>query len=461
MKKRSLISVPTIIFGKLLRLALRLFARTGSALPGRIIELVDRNFLPRMLRLMKHGVVLVSGTNGKTTTTHIIASLFREQGLKVFTNQSGSNFSRGIISELVRQSSIFGNPKADVAVLELDEAYGVHFAKIVPPNVSVFLNVMRDQLDRFGELEYTSSLLKKIAYQTQDAVILNREDPYIASIKEAIPRRIKTSWFGLSPKLRPLFPSDDQLYAKKAHPKNARKDAASELEAPTGVSAYRAVAEDDFKDRVIFEDFEAGQATYTVNGHKLVVPEVIKGIYNAYNCAAALSAVQHVLGSQIDGTKLVRALEGVDTAFGRGETIEYKGVEYELILVKNPAGFRLSLLSFEPDDAPVMIAINDDYADGRDVSWLYDVDFSVLDKKCSAPGARVITGHRAFDLSLKFGYTDTYVGSTEPDVKKGFSQFALQALASKTAAKHCRIYATYTAMLEIRALLLKKRGTGL
>jgi UDP-N-acetylmuramyl tripeptide synthase len=441
------------MLGKILRFSLRLLRQGGSALPGRIIEKISPRFLTKMMSMMRYGVVLVSGTNGKTTTTHIIANLFEAQGIRVFTNKSGSNFSRGIISELIRQCSIFGNPKADVAVLELDEAYGVHFVKSVQPNVSVFLNVMRDQLDRFGELEYTASLLTKIAYETKDTVILNREDPYVARISENIPRRIKKSWFGLSPKLRPLFPSDDELYAN-------RKSTDSETPAEQ-ISAYKTAQVDEFKDRIIFEDYTAGDATYTVNGHKLVVPEVIKGIYNAYNCAAAISAVQHVLGGSIDGTRLVAALEGVDTAFGRGESIIFKGVEYELILVKNPSGFRLSLLSFEPDDSPVMIAINDDYADGRDVSWLYDVDFGVLKKKKENPGARIITGHRAYDLSLKFAYTDTYTGIVETDVKKAFERFTMSAVASSSAAKKCRIYATYTAMLQIRALLLDKKGSGL
>jgi hypothetical protein len=221
-------------------------------------------------------------------------------------------------------------------------------------------------------------------------------------------------------------------------------------------------------------------AGYLLNGN-LVESEIrVRGIHNAFNCAAALAALRQVMGGELDGNKMVDSLRTVGTAFGRGETISLDGQEYELVLVKNPAGFRIALNSFEGGSfasgdsrTPVMIAINDDYADGRDVSWLYDVDFTVLNKgvgstkssggkqsgKSSAssnwPGT-VISGSRGYDLALKFDYTDNPVAFISTDLQE-----SLNKLGEIYSPGPRRIYATYTAMLKIRALLMGKKGSTL
>ncbi|MDO4901825.1 Mur ligase family protein, partial [Actinomyces sp.] len=132
----------------------------GTAFPGLVMERTDPGFLARTLDRLPHGVVLVSGTNGKTTTTKMVVQLLRDQGLKVFTNRTGSNFVRGVLAALLTEVDAAGRLDADVAVLELDEAHAVHFVRSVKPRAALMLNVMRDQLDRFGEIDYTASLLR-------------------------------------------------------------------------------------------------------------------------------------------------------------------------------------------------------------------------------------------------------------------------------------------------------------
>ena len=150
----------TVAAGRFVRFASRVTKHGGSALPGKVVEQIDPGFLTRTLGQLPLGVVLVSGTNGKTTTTRMVASMLSDSGLKVFTNPTGSNFVRGVVSALLTEVTLGGKLDADIAVLELDEAYAVHFVKQVKPRYALLLNVMRDQLDRFGEIDTTAKLLQ-------------------------------------------------------------------------------------------------------------------------------------------------------------------------------------------------------------------------------------------------------------------------------------------------------------
>ena len=148
----------TIIIGKVVQKIARLKGGSGSALPGLIAEKIDKSFLSSSLAKLPGGVILVSGTNGKTTTTKIISDLLEAQGQKVLSNNSGSNFTRGVVSLVVNKSTIGGKLPYDIAVLEQDEAHAVLFTKQVKPRGVVLLNVMRDQMDRFGEIEKSACL---------------------------------------------------------------------------------------------------------------------------------------------------------------------------------------------------------------------------------------------------------------------------------------------------------------
>lgn len=448
--RRSLISVPIIIIGKLIRLILRLFSKgSGSAFPGMVVEKTSPKFISRMLKLMPYGVVVITGTNGKTTTSHIISQLFEGQGLKVFTNKSGSNFTRGIVSELLRQCSIFGNPQAQVAVLELDEAYGVHFIEKFKPKCVVLLNVMRDQLDRFGEIDTTASFLEKIAFSATDSVVFNREDPLIRQIDKKFSKDKTKFYFGVNPILRPIFLNDDELHSdQKVKP----------LPSQTLPSTFRAQQNFVKNNEVILENvLPNNEVLLSINGHQALCPLQLRGIHNIFNSTAAIACVRAVMKNELDGTKMLKSLSLVHTAFGRGETILLSnGVEVDLVLVKNPAGFRLAMMSFEPSQYSRIIAINDQYADGRDVSWLYDVDFNILKDQNSNNKYDVIctTGKRAYDMALRMQYQKLHIKSIIPNIEECINSQILKAPNNSKI----RIYATYTAMLTIRSLLLKDKA---
>ena len=201
----------TVAAGRFVRFASRVTKHGGSALPGKVVEKIDPGFLTRTLGQLPLGVVLVSGTNGKTTTTRMVASMLSDLGLKVFTNPTGSNFVRGVVSALLTEVTLGGKLDADIAVLELDEAYAVHFVKQVKPRYALLLNVMRDQLDRFGEIDTTAKLLSHVAAATTGTVVLNREDPRIAALAAKAPAGTTVRYFGLADDLRRYFPSDDDM----------------------------------------------------------------------------------------------------------------------------------------------------------------------------------------------------------------------------------------------------------
>lgn len=393
----------------------------GSALPGLVVEKIDPNFIKDTLASLPLGVVVISGTNGKTTTTKMVVELLEGQGLKVFTNKTGSNFTRGVAAALLGEVDIKGRLHADVAVLELDEAHAVNFVNKIPPNYSLILNVMRDQLDRFGEIDHTANLLRKIACATTGKVVLNREDARIANISKSLDDK-KVKFFGLDENLLQTFPSDDDLHNNNLKSHNS------------------------IKADVVLSKFAGESATFTIGNESITTDLKLTGIYNVFNAAAALTLVRAMIGDILDQKKLIKSLASVTPAFGRGEKLILNGQPLELVLVKNPSGFRLGLKSFDPSKYATMIAINDNYADGRDMSWLWDVDFASLKKT----GVSDISGVRAYDMALRLQYDEISIKRVEPNLKKSLNDFIKNNLG-----KPKRIYCTYTAMLAIRRNLNK------
>lgn len=393
----------------------------GSALPGLVVEKIDPDFIKYTLASLPLGTVVISGTNGKTTTTKMVVELLESQGLKVFTNRTGSNFTRGVAAALLGDINIHGQLKADIAVLELDEAHAVHFVDKIAPTYSLILNVMRDQLDRFGEIDNTANMLRHIANATTKTVVLNREDSKIANIAKSLDKQ-NVQFFGLDESLLSIFPSDDHLHNHTSKTSN------------------------NIKADVVLSKFADNSATFIIDGKKVTSKLKLTGIYNVFNAAAALSLTRAIIDKNIDHKKLIKALSQVEPAFGRGETLNIYGQKLELVLVKNPSGFQLGLSSFNPINYLTMIAINDNYADGRDMSWLWDVDFTSLAKD----GVAQVSGIRAYDMALRLKYDNVPLKNVDVNFKK-----ALKHFIKSSPSQPKRIYCTYTAMLNIRRALSK------
>jgi UDP-N-acetylmuramyl tripeptide synthase len=198
---------------------------------------------------------------------------------------------------------------------------------------------------------------------------------------------------------------------------------------------------------VTLESLNGKRAGFNISGSSFSANLSLKGIYNAYNAAAALALVRTILAGAASDAQLVQALEGVTSAFGRGETVEVNGAAVDILLVKNPGWFRLALESFNEPGYDTMIIINDEYADGRDMSWLFDVDFTGL----RGGGVQAISGTRAWDMALRLQYDEVPFdeASVLVDIDAALERFLFASAAPK------RIFATYTAMLHTRKHLAR------
>ncbi len=413
------------ITGKTIILCLRLFGRKGSALPGLVIEKLYPSYLVRSLSQLPKGVIIVTGTNGKTTTTKVVSELFKASGLRVLSNPSGSNFVRGIVSTAVAGAKINGKIPFDIAVFEQDEAHGVQFVKRFKPAGVVALNVTRDQMDRFGEIDTTAQLIGEIVAAATDWVVLNANDRRIAALADRAKGK-QVTWFAHSQQLLPSFLDDDQLH--HSHPPQ-----------------YFLAAQP----QVMLKAIAGNQLDLNILGNDIKVNTPLDGVHNAINIAAVLATYVSAL-PQTDLADAVGALQIGKPAFGRGELIKLpSGSELRLQLVKNPASFKQSLKLLGPQKYNrVGIAINDDYADGRDVSWLWDVDFQALQ---NVRANVACGGVRAYDIATRLKYDLVKVDSVTSD----FNDF-LGIFFNNQPAQRAIIFCTYTAMLKLRHLLKKQ-----
>jgi lipid II isoglutaminyl synthase (glutamine-hydrolysing) len=411
--------------GKLTLAGLRLLGRRGNALPGLVVEKLVPGYLARAMATLPEGVVIVTGTNGKTTTTKMVATILGQR-YRVLTNDTGSNFVRGAITATVEHATWRGRLPYDVAVFELDEAWAVRFVAAVAPRRALLLNVMRDQLDRFGEIDTTAGMLGKVATATTGHVVLNRDDERVAALANRT--QADVSYYGVAAELRELFPTDEELYGGPVHV--AEQAAVAELlRLPGGA---------DQRMRVRIDRTE-----YDVELRA-------EGPHNAQNATGAAAVA---LTFDLDSAAVAAGLALVSPAFGRGQRFTVDGRQVVLQLVKNPAGFRQTLRTLDNTPAQaVVIVINDDYADGRDVSWLWDVDFSAL---ASHPARMATSGTRAADMALRLRYDEVRTEEVETDPEKAVRS----AVGSVAADATVVVFSTYTAMWALHAILLRIGAT--
>lgn len=402
--------------GKITYSILRLLNKRGAALPGLIVEKLDHKFLGDMLSKLPDGVIVISGTNGKTTSTKMLSSILKKDK-KVLTNPTGSNFTRGIIATIVQHSTWLGKLNYDIAVIELDEAYAAKFVEQVRPRGVVILNVMRDQMDRFGEIDHTARLLEKVVKKATEFVVLNADDSRVNIMSKSA--KAEVYYFGVSEDLRNLYKADDELHSE------VNISNRSELS-------------------VELISVKPGIIKVLINKQILELPIKLPGTYNAQNATAVITTANAL---KINVDDITTKISTVKAAFGRGETIEIGSKKVILQLVKNPGGFRHSLIGADSYNANnVMIAINDDYADGRDVSWLWDVIF-----KNHLKYVDITTGTRAYDMALRLAYDDVPTNSVNMSLKEAL----LEGLSLLKNDQTLLIFTTYTAMLSLRAQLAK------
>ena len=439
-----------VLAGKAARLGIRALGSGGTALPGLIVERLHPQATEQLAGRLA-ATALITGTNGKTTTSAMLARILRADGRTVVHNRSGSNLMRGVTASLVEAANPLGDLNAGcTAVLEADEAALPAIARAAPPNTAVFTNLMRDQLDRYGEIE---SIALRWAdalddFPSDTTIALNVDDPLIASLS--------TRWNG--PCLRfgiedadvpPAQPGeivdaiwdpttqDDFRYACRYFAQLGRWYTDSGAERPPpDICADEIVQAEDSTDFVL---------RLPDSSVSIELPAL--GLYSVYNALAAATAATAL---EVSPEAIQRGLGAHEAAFGRQEEMVVNGRRVRVLLGKNPSGLNQALRTLQrPGERHhLLVLLNDGIADGTDVSWIWDVDWESQARHCKS---LTVGGRRAADMALRL----EYAGFPEPcsPVENDVGRALRSALDLLPESEQLIILPTYTAMLDVRQRL--------
>ena len=434
------------------RLSRMLGRGDGHALPGRIVERLDPQAMSGLARQLPGGVVLVTGTNGKTTTTRLIVAGLTAAGEQVVTNRTGSNMRQGILAALLAACDRHGRLHGTIGVFEVDEATVRQVTGALSPRLVVVLNLFRDQLDRHAELELVAERILEGLRGVDTRVLLNADDPLVASLGRHLdPARV--DFFGIE---------ETAGLGSAQKPSDGESDRCPRCGRPLLYSyvlfsqlGHYTCPSGDFR-RPEVTACVTRTGTASAGGQPFVMrmdgkPQAARtsspGTYSIYNAVAALAACS-LLGT--DPAVAAPAVASCGPAFGRSEEFELDGMRIRLLLVKNPTGSAQVISTFVADDptAPLLIALNDAAADGRDVSWIWDCPLELLGGR---PGPVIATGTRAGDLALRLKYADVDASVVVP-LKRALAEL----LTVDPEARTGYVLATYTAMLALRREMLHR-----
>lgn len=466
---------------KTVRGILRLMGKGATTLPGKTALKIDPLIIKRLAR--GKNIITITGTNGKTTTSHMISDMLNSLGYDVINNISGANLATGIATTLIcgkdEIKKAQGKSKGTVYVLETDEAAFAKTAGQLSPKVCVVTNLFRDQLDRYGELTHTRDMIRKGIDDTDAVSVLNADDSLVASIGEG--REEKAFFYGMNkdsmrennvkyPPRRSVIPaSPDAVYCPKCkvryeyearsfgHLGNFRCPSCGSRSPKDNISVIydlsKSPSSEDYQITVRNEDIPSD----------IDMTLKIPGAHNIYNTCASISAVNVMLGElEKDASKediferAVASQDKVEAAFGRMEKIKIGDRKICILLVKNPVGLESSLnLVAESDDAAgLMMLLSSNFADGKDVSWIWDVDIEA--KAEDLPSEVAVSGQRYEDMRLRLTYAGLEVGEAG-DMEK--AKDILQGLLDKCPDGKCvYVLPNYTSMLALRAILVKEYG---
>ena len=441
--------------GKAAGLATRGLRRGGgTALPGLVAARVAPDIVQRLGRQLGRGRVLITGTNGKTTTTRILAGALEAAGVPYLNNREGSNLMRGIATTLLAAAGPSGaipHARTTLGLFETDEATLPPAARALAPAVITFTNLFRDQLDRYGEVDTVAAFWRDAlaATPTDAALVLNADDPSVAEL--SIDWKGPVHWFGLDDPAQ-ATETAGAFDARWCHGCGGTFEYSRRYFAHVGYWHCSGCGRERQAPATSASNLELGldAATFEVAGLGRVATP-LTGVYNVYNALAAI-ATARVLG--LGDAPIVAGLAHVQPAFGRQELVEFERRKLRIMLCKNPAGANqvLRLLAGLPQGKlHVALLLNDRFADGQDVSWIWDVDYELL---ASRIGACWAAGDRAEDMALRLKYARWPAPRL---VTHDPAELLASILAGTEPGADIFIIPTYTAMLDLRAEL-ERRG---
>jgi lipid II isoglutaminyl synthase (glutamine-hydrolysing) len=419
----------------------------GTTLPGKLLWKIDPGAVDALAARLPEGSAVVSATNGKTTTTAMAAAVLGRTR-RLAWNNSGANLASGVASTLLHARD------ADLGLFEVDEFALPEMLHRVSPRAVVLGNLFRDQLDRYGELEHIAERWRAAVRGLSDTTVVAvcADDPLVASLVDGRPSAIRYGVDDPSIARASLQHAADSKYCIRC---GTPYDYAAAYVGHLG--DYRCPACDQHRPTLDLaaRDIDAhgldaiSFTLVTPSGERRVrVP--LPGLYNVYNALAASSLCQ-ALGAQLD--EIVDGLSGFRAAFGRFERVDVAGRRVLLLLIKNPAGANEAVRTLESGGVPatLVVALNDAIADGRDVSWIWDVDFEPLLHQVKRV---VVSGDRAAELALRFTYGGLERERIEvvPDLEAALDR-GLELVAD---GEELAVLPTYTAMLRLRSVLTER-----
>lgn len=361
-------------------------------MPGRVLLALRPRFLARAVANLPLGVVFVSGSNGKSTTTQMLAGILRAHGLSVFTNPSGANLPQGIASAMLADIPLTGRLREDVAVLEVDEAFGGRLAKDLAPHSVLLINLQVDQLNRFHDPARVAGMLETFAAVADRHLVVNGDDQNLVALAGRLGGAASLSTFAVAPA---VLQAGSAWLARGDNPSLA-----------TIAGTVKNAA-------VVVESSAARDAELSVLGERVAVTLPARGLHNAVDAAAATAMAAALLGDELTLAAVASGLASMAAVFGRGEVLSFRGEDLELIMMKNPPSMQVNLDYLDRPEQ-VLVAVDEGTPDP---SWIYATDLSRLDH------VDVITGTKAWQFATRFGYEELEVGFVEPALKPALARF--------------------------------------
>lgn len=432
-----------LVFIKALNKILKLFKYNATSLSGKIVLNFNKSFLKTAKHFVKKGIINITGTNGKTTTSNLISDILKTNNQKIVSNFLGANMLSGIATAIGKDLSFF--KKADYFVLECDEAYLTKLYDEMNAQFLLVTNLFRDQLDRYGELNSTYKKIDEAINKNKNLkLFLNADDPMVAKLGNN--KENEVIYYGF----KNIIIENNQNY-KNLSPKEAINcTCGSEYEYSktfySHLGHYFCPHCKNKRPKVKYEaDCKIDNDCILINLDDKTFKSNLTGTYNAYNL---LGAICVGLELDIDEKIIQKALDNYNAVFGRNEKIKINKTSVNINLIKNPTGASEVLNCIkDKKGTKLLLILNDNYADGRDVSWIWDANFELIS---NFENDIYVSGKRAYDMALRLKYAnvDTKLIHIEPDIKKAF----------ESCTKSCdnnydlNILPTYTALLELKKL---------
>ena len=437
-----------VIAAKAALKACHLSGRPGSSLPGRVALKVDPHIISPLAAGIRRGIIVTCGTNGKTTTNNLLCSMLEAQGFRVVSNRLGANMVEGVAAALATAAKgPLGYLAADFACLEVDEASAARVLQDLHPDFMILTGLFRDQLDRYGEIDLTMKALEKAILEAPDmTLVINGDDPLTAYLAKKSAHRIVS--YGVSEKVT----GNVDVIREGRFCENCGAPLQYDFYHFSQLGVYRCPScgfgrpEIDYAAYGVRLSPQLSFDIQKINSAPVRISAPMTGFYNVYNILAVFSVLREM---KLSTEMFSEVLCSFKPQFGRGEIFhvgEKRRQKVLLNLAKNPAGFNQNISAMLQDRSPkdLIIVINDNAQDGRDVSWLWDVDFDRLADETIR--SITVSGLRSLDMQLRLKYVEIE-SERAPDVEKAIDE----RLAD--GCENLYVLVNYTALYEAHKYL--------